>query len=323
MTVHAIGDTTATQSNWKPSFGGHEKFVFRHAWLKKGVDVVESDPFIFTHDEALVRLGVGKNMVRSIRHWCLTIGLVEEGELIGRTRQLTLTKLGRLLLRDGGWDPYLEDLGTLWLIHWQLATNQTRALVWNIVFSNYYESEFSKAQLKRFVSQQLDRRGITTTDAMIEREVDTCLRTYTEAQSRSKGPAVLEESLACPLIELDLIRLNPVEGLYRFSIGPKATLPTAVFGFALLQFLRSFDLTQRTVAVDTCIYDSGSPGQLFKLDENSVIEYLEALEVLTDGGLRLQETAGLRQLYLHHLQPHHFDSFAYQLLNRYYDHHND
>lgn len=303
----------------KPTFGGHEKFVFRHGWLKKGTDAVANDPFIFTQDEALVQLGVGKNMVRSIRYWCLATGMVMEGEPEGRVRPLMPTQLGKWLLQPGGWDPFLEDPGTLWLIHWRLATNQARALVWNIAFSNYYESEFSKLQLGRFIGQQLDRLGINTTSAMIEREVDTCLRTYAGAQARAKGNTVLEESLDCPLAELDLIHLNSTEGLYRFSVGPKVTLPAAVFGYALLQFLSGLDMTQRTVSVDACIYDAGSPGQIFKLDENSVVEYLEALELLTDGALRLQETAGLRQLYLHHLEPRRFDDYAYRLLDRYYD----
>ena len=302
----------------KPSFGAHETFVFRHGWLKKGLDAAASNPRIFTRDEALVDLGVGKNMVRSIRFWSLATGVVEEGPLVGRVRQLELTKFGRRLLADGGWDPYLEDPGSLWLVHWQLAANTDRALVWHITFGDYYETEFSKAQLARFVGQQLDKRGWATTPAMVEREVDACLRTYAGALARAKGPAALEETLDCPLVELDLLRLNPAEMLYRFNVGPKVTLPAAVFGFALLHYLRGLDVTQRTVAVDDCLYAPASPGQVFKLDENSVVEYLEALEGLTDGAVRLQETAGLRQLFFHHLEPHQFEGRAYALLDRYY-----
>ena len=79
----------------RPTFGGHEKFVFRHGWLKKGVDGVKEDPLIFTHDEALVMLGVGKNMVRSIRHWCLATGLVEEKDGVGLAHPLQTTQSRR------------------------------------------------------------------------------------------------------------------------------------------------------------------------------------------------------------------------------------
>lgn len=52
------------------SFSGHESFPFRHTWLTKGVTAFAKDPTIFSKDEAMVILGVGKNMVQSIRHWC-------------------------------------------------------------------------------------------------------------------------------------------------------------------------------------------------------------------------------------------------------------
>jgi epsilon-lactone hydrolase len=53
-------------------FSGHETFACRYAWLPKALQAVESNPRIFSdEDQAMVELGVGKNMVRSIRFWVL------------------------------------------------------------------------------------------------------------------------------------------------------------------------------------------------------------------------------------------------------------
>ena len=38
------------------------------------------NPNVFTSEDAPVTLGVGKNMVSSIRHWCLTADLIEKIE---------------------------------------------------------------------------------------------------------------------------------------------------------------------------------------------------------------------------------------------------
>lgn len=302
----------------KPTFGGHEKFVFRYGWLKKGVDALLEDPAIFTDDEALVVLGVGKNMVRSIRYWCLASGLFEETRGKGSVRGLQLTPLATRLVTNNGWDPYLEDTGTLWLLHWQLVSNLARTLIWHLTFCTYYEAEFTKKQLRAFAGKQLERRGVSTTSGMIERDIDVCLRTYVPAMRGATVEGVSEETLDCPLAELDLIRFSADDSVYRFNIGPKVTLPTAVFGYALLSFLPTIASNRRTVAVDECIYKDGSPGQVFKLDENSVIEHLEALEGLTQGRLRLQETAGLRQLYLEHDTDGWFQTSALDLLGRHY-----
>ena len=61
------------------SFSGHETFVFRYTWLKKAIDAVRVDPRVFGQDNAIVTLGVGKNMVRSIRHWGLATGVLLGG----------------------------------------------------------------------------------------------------------------------------------------------------------------------------------------------------------------------------------------------------
>lgn len=302
----------------RPSFGGHEKFVFRDGWLKKGIDAVVCDPSIFTEDNALVVLGVGKNMVRSIRHWCLATRLIEEVSTAERRRTANVTVLGQQLMLNGGWDPFLEDPGTLWLLHWQLASNPTRALTWHLTFARFYETEFTKKQLGSFIQKQFERLELTTTLGMIEREVDCFLHTYAPITKASRQS---EESLECPLAELDLIRFIPQDNVYRFTLGPKPTLPTEIFGFGLLHFLQSVALHRRTVAVDECTYHEGSPGQIFRLDENSVVEYLELIADLTNGEIRFQATSGLQQIYINFQESNSFAQMAQKLLESYYEQH--
>jgi len=301
----------------RPTFGGHEKFVFRHGWLKKGVDGVQGDSLIFTHDDALVKLGVGKNMVRSIRHWCLATGLVLEKDEVDQAHQLQTSYLGDKLLNDRGWDTYLEDIGSLWLLHWQLTTNLTRCFVWYMLFSKFVETEFTKRQLANYLNSQFGRYNVYTTSGTIDREIDVCLRTYVPAV-RTKLGTIAEETLDCPLAELDLIRFTPSDNIYRFNIGPKISLPLGVFGYALLSFLSSILENRRTISVDECLYQEGSPGQVFKLDENSVVEYLELLEKETKGKIRLVETAGLRQVYLDETLGE-YEVQAFKMLEGYYE----
>lgn len=293
----------------RPPFGGHEKFTFRHGWIKKGLDAIVKDPLIFSREDAFVTLGVGKNMATSIRYWGLALGLFQPSK--DHPRAIEPSVIGKALLADGGWDPYIEDIGSLWLLHWQLASNQEHGLVWHLAFSHYYDVEFRKPTLIEFLKLQLIQRGVNTTEGMIEREFDVFIRTYVPAQSQ-KGNN--EEVMNCPLVDLNLIRLMPSDSVYRFDIGSKPSLPTAVFGYALLGFIDKKIARQRTVTLDECIYSPGSPGQIFKLDENSIISYLEDLEMLTGGALSLQETAGLRQIYWHTAS----QNLGWELLRNYY-----
>ena len=67
----------------------------------------------------MVRLGVGKNMVRAIRFWT-DAAAVSCGEADGK---LLVSQFGSNLLGRSGHDPFLEDVKTLWLLHWKIATN--------------------------------------------------------------------------------------------------------------------------------------------------------------------------------------------------------
>src|SRR5947209_5279637 len=97
----------------KYTFSGHESFQCRQLWLKKGYDYVKSGKF-FSDDDAVVALGVGKNMVTSIRFWMKAFNLLTSDD--------KLTDLAHKIFADEGYDPYIEDEATLWLLHYQLVT---------------------------------------------------------------------------------------------------------------------------------------------------------------------------------------------------------
>ena len=113
---------------------------------KKGIDEASDDSDVFNSDDAMTKLGVGKNMVRSIRHWCLAAGMLEAADE-SRGHHLRPSKLGESIFREAGWDPFLEDPATLWLIHWQICSNAKRSTTWFWAFSHVHEPEFTKDTL--------------------------------------------------------------------------------------------------------------------------------------------------------------------------------
>lgn len=268
------------------SFSGHETFPFRLGWLHKGVVAVKENPQIFSADEAIVTLGVGKNMVRSIRHWCTTLNLIEE---TGKGAYKP-TNIGLEIFDMHGRDPYLEQLGTMWWLHWRLATHAERCTSWFYVFNQLNRPEFSKSALcEELINMVLDETGRAPSSKTIERDIDCMVRTYTA--SRRAAP---EESLECPLVELSLMK--DLGDNVRLSRGDKPTLPDEVFVAALLEFRQKFANSASTISAERIIHSPGSPGRVFILDENSVISRLERLESITNGQLVYDSTAGMRQV---------------------------
>lgn len=287
----------------KGSFSGHETFTFRYPWLKKGVDGFRSNPDIFQAKDAIVELGVGKNMVSSIRHWCLVTGMIEErlppegGERDRRT-SLGVSELGRRLLHgSGGWDPYLEDDATLWLLHWRLVTAPERATTWYVAFHLLREPEFTRSSLVDDLLRLAGDRGWgRLSRSTIESDVACFVRTYVPVK---RGvTSTMEDTLDCPLTGLGLIQALPgeKEDRYRFNGRPKPSLPPAVFAFALADFWERARGTQNTLSLREIVHGEGSPGRAFRLDEDQVLGYLDGVTTVTGDALKFEDTSLVRQV---------------------------
>ena len=281
------------------SFSGHESFPFRNAWLTKGVVACAEDPTIFSKETAMVDLGVGKNMVQSVRHWCLATRMLEEDSNTknNRGRHLLPTDIGKkLFLTNGGWDPYLEDAATLWLIHWLLVTNGEKATTWYYTFNILNRPDFTRRSLEEAIDGFVRRMALKSpTHDTLRRDVDIFVRTY--AGTRPSSDKMIEDSLDCPLAELGLIYENASEGQLAFTRGPKDTLPNAVMVYAISDYA-SRKFGQRTLTFEELAYGPLGPGRVFRLDEASLAERLDSLTEVTNDAWQFAETAGYKQVLL-------------------------
>ena len=167
----------------KVAFGRHETFGLRYGWLPKGFQAFLDNPDIFKDSgKATVRLGVGKNMVSSIRYW------LQASRIIERTNDgLILTKLGVALFSEEGWDPYLEDEATIWLIHWLIATNAEMATATYWFFNRFHKPEFTTVEvtsaLLDFAKEKITAK---TSETTIKNDIALVLRMYVQSAGSTR-----------------------------------------------------------------------------------------------------------------------------------------
>lgn len=236
-------------------------------------------------------------MVRSIQHWCQVSRLIENDAMeLNQRKRFVPTQFGNRIFADDGFDPYLEDMATLWLIHWQLTTNANRATTWYWAFSIFGQNEFGRdtfiAELIGWAERNTRNR---ISENSIKRDVDCFLRTY--VPSRLTKTTVMEDTFDCPLVELNLISDSSDGNTHRFHRGPKPSLPIEIFAAALSEFWDAHFSGNNTLTFANIAYAPRSPGRTFLLDEDSLAEYLDRLDHLTKGMLRYDETAGVKQVY--------------------------
>ena len=263
-------------------------------WLKKVVDqaidqVVSKKTF--SDENAIAEFGVGKNMVAAIRHWALACDVIRDDDPAG----YTVTPTAIAIFSDDGLDPYSENPNTAWYAHWWLAGKGNRATTWHWLFNHVTAPLFSREDLESplgHYAQGLDLNR-KLSPATLSRDIETCIRSYAP---RVWGVTTPEDFAEPMLAELGLI-YEERRGHFAFRRGPKATLSDAMFTYALIDYWSSAAPGLSTLAFEAIAYGDGSPGRVFKLDEDSVAERLFALETLTKGALSWTDTAGLRQVH--------------------------
>lgn len=177
----------------KYTFSGHESFPCKALWLKKGFDFVV-DGNKWSSPNSVVKLGVGKNMVASIRFWMKAFNLVENDNL---------TSIANLLLNDeNGFDPYLEDLGTLWLLHYLLVSTG-EATLYNLFFTRFqrertlFERQQVVALVKRCMTEDNKLKGYN--ENTVKKDVAVLLQNYLRPYK-----SMSMEDYSALLIDLDL-----------------------------------------------------------------------------------------------------------------------
>lgn len=264
-------------------FSGHETFPCRYAWLPKAVDLIGRKPKLFNDEKAaMVELGLGKNMVRATRFWVQVAGLASRQ----KGGDFKVTPLGQLLLGKNGHDPYLEDLQTLWLIHWHLATHVEEPLfAWDYLLNRWPHPELSKSAALRAFRHEADRvdHDRELSDVTLEQHFDTFLHSY--VPTRSKKGEIQEDNLDCPLVELRLIEKigeRPLdsgrhEPVYAFRRDAKPEITPSIFLYCVEDYWRKRRAKEKTLTFRELANETGSPGQVLKLPEEGLRERMDQI----------------------------------------------
>jgi len=276
----------------KMAFGRHETFALRYGWLSKGFQALEEHDGIFESDDATVKLGVGKNMVNAIKYWLRACQMMHP-------TQNTPTQLGKELLSGTGFDPYLEDEATIWLLHWLLATNAELATSWYWFFNRFHKPEFTGQELNTalndFVSDKVINRK-KPAPATLANDANLLPRMYTQSRGNTRTP--LEDALDSPFSLLKLVTQSAGGRSFQSRPMARPDLPLGVLGFAVCQ---TFEIKNtKAIPIEDFMYSKDNYpaiGSVFRLTESDLVTKLEKLVNYIPGKFDIRDTAGQHQLF--------------------------
>lgn len=264
----------------KHVFSGHESFPCKTLWLKKGYDfVVQGNKF--SDPDAVIKLGVGKNMVVSIRYWLRVFGICDGDQP---------TWLGSYLFdENNGKDKYMEDLATLWLLHFNLVFSQ-EATLYNMFFCGLQRerSKFEREQIIAYVRLKLIEAGKQSAfnENTIRKDVGVLLQNYCLPRKPQSN-----EDFSSLLIDLDLIRQDMEGKDYYFNVDGKRNVIKEIFLYALLKLKEQEG--DNTIPFDT-IQDQ--VGLIFCMQDYETVEMLKSLSQRYGKYLSYNDVAGIKQI---------------------------
>lgn len=295
-------------SSVKLQFSGHDSFVCKHLWLKKGYDYLLENKS-FSSEAAVVDLGVGKNMVNSISFWLKSFGLIDDK---GKPNELAQF----LFSKRAGVDPYLENLGTIWLLHYKLIETN-KASIYNLVFNQFRKGrpEFTKEQLLTFVKRLLDAERLKGFNAnTVNTDIGVFFRSYLKPYYK-ESKIDIEEDFSSLLIDLDLISTHKAENAegklvdwYRIENKIQVDLPAEVVLFSILDN----PAYGKSISFKDLLSGYNSPGMVFALNEEGLLSKIEGMTSRYKS-ITFTESAGVRELQFRRTIN------KYDILNGYYN----
>jgi hypothetical protein len=293
----------------RPRYSGHETFACRFGWLPKAVRLIERAPAALGSDDAaILQLGLGKNMVKSLRFWLDAFDIA-----VARGGVWTLRPFGEALLGSGGTDPFIERVETQWLLHWAVTARAAAPLfAWRHVFHRRMRADFTRSELTAELARATAREGTDLSAVTLGQHVDALLHTYLPTHALTAPEDVLDG----PLVDLRLIRSegrrrsgsSRLEPVYSLARVPAARVGARVIDYAIESFWAERRAGERTVTFRDLAHGEGSPGTTLRIQEDELREHLErsssryAFRASGDSGVVTRSdqpdpTARLREIY--------------------------
>lgn len=283
----------------KYTFSGHDSFQCRQLWLKKGYDFVKNN-YSFNDEEAVVKLGVGKNMVSSIRYWMKSFNIIDYKD--------NLTEFGiKLFDNEDGYDPFLEDDASLWLLHYQLVKTK-HASTYSIILNEFRKEKlfFDKDVFLNYLKRiQEANPELNFNENTVLKDFNVFVNMYRNDSENND----IEDSFTGILSEIGLLKTigKGKEEQFQIENNERDNLSEAVVLFSIL------DNTNygTSISLNSLEFDTDSPGSIFALNRaglvNKISDFVSEYENIT-----FTDHAGIKELQFKN-KPN-----AYSILDIYY-----
>lgn len=271
-------------------FRAHDTFFIRKGWLSKGMKHVVQKPNVFVDkdENPMDVFGIGSNMVKALRYWLQAVGLTQEPR-IGR-RDQTLTPFGEQVFQH---DRFIEEIGTLYLLQYKLATNRSDATAWYFFFNKFNFTEFTREDFVNALQSYIlmSDEDVSVAIRSLNDDFSCIVSTYVPRYKSNPGRLSPENNIDCPLGELGLVDIL-TKRTYKKAIPAASSFDPWV----ILAIISDQAKGRQQIGLNELLTAECNIGRVFNLDAITMIDILRRVEKL--GEIKIIRTAGLDVIHL-------------------------
>lgn len=255
----------------------HGSFYIRNGWPTKIIDAVNGDGNIFSPNNeanAVDDIGVGRVMIKAMRYWSVVLGITEEI----KNRQgvcHVFTDLGNKIKT---YDPYCQAVGTLWLLHRNLACDAEEATAWAWAFNKYPVKTFSKEDFVTSFYAYVQKNGGKYAKNAVEKEFGCFKNTYV-SESRFDIAKIIDEDTVPFFAPLRLIEYVG-NGIFEKRKVEAKDIPADIFNYFILTDNKEHLTRNKQIGIDSLLGDEFQVGKYLNLSYSVLSELLQQLENL-------------------------------------------
>lgn len=253
----------------------HGSFYIRNGWPTKILLAVRNDNHIFSPNfelQAVDSIGMGRVMIKALRYWSDAMGLtIEDKDVQGIF--CTETALFREIFE---YDLFLQDIGSLWLLHRGLATNEEKATAWYWAFNCFDKAQFTKLDFVDALYGYMVSNGATNRKPAVEKEFDCFKNTYVCGE-QFDVKKIIEEDTIPFFAPLGLISLRDGNVFEKQKTKARA-IPLDILLYCILKDNQEHLINNHQISIDSLLEQKNQVGKYFSLNYSTLIEMLQLLE---------------------------------------------
>ena len=258
---------------------GHEKFALREGWITKGIDGVLNPDYdnVFLEKDSAEILGIGSNMVKSLRYWMRVLGLTN-------ANGAELSEFGKLVAK---YDKYIEDDFTLWIMHSHITKDIHNSTSWYMYFNKCDADDIDKNQIHGILLREILKytEGKKVSEKSLDSDIDVLLNMYSKRKEKDDP----EDKSVSPFCQLGLIKNT--SGKYSKIHPSLRNFSEYIVLYEIACLLDGND----GISIEKLIDGINGLSKIYNLSAVMCNELLDRLDAA--GYIRVDRTAGLDMIY--------------------------